>query len=106
MEGDVGDYRSLFDNLRLALEQLLRQVLDNKKSLENQERELLKWIKARGAHQQVVNMYKQLLFGPYSRYQNDAVKHGEQYSEDEAEFMIYLTGIFMRLLLRLQAKIA
>lgn len=46
-------------------------------------------------------MYKQLLFGPYRIYQNQAVKHGEEYSENEVEFMIYLTGTFMRLLLQL-----
>lgn len=101
MKGDKNNYRNLFDNLRFALEQLLKQVLRNKKSLENQQNELLAWIKARSVHQQVANMYCQLLFGPYSTYQNEAVKHGEQYSEKEAEFMIYLTGTFMRLLLQL-----
>lgn len=101
MKGDKNNYRNLFDNLRFALEQLLKQVLRNKKSLENQQNELLAWIKARSVHQQVANMYHQLLFGPYSTYQNEAVKHGEQYSEKEAEFMIYLTGTFMRLLLQL-----
>lgn len=101
MKGEKQSYRNLFDDLRLALEQLLRQVLGNTKSLENQQTELLPWIKARSVHQQVANMYRQLLFGPYSTYQNEAVKHGEQYSEKEAEFMIYLTGTFMRLLLQL-----
>lgn len=101
MEGEKGNYRSLFDDLRLALEQLLKRILGNKKSLENQEQPLLKWIKVHDIHQQVANMYKQLLFGPYRIYQNQAVKHGEEYSEKEAEFMIYLTGTFMRLLLQL-----
>lgn len=101
MKGERGNYRNLFDNLRFALEQLLKCILGNKKSLENQEQPLLKWIKVHGIHQQVANMYKQLLFGPYRIYQNQAVKHGEEYSEKEAEFMIYLTGTFMRLLLQL-----
>lgn len=101
MKGEKESYRNLFDDLRLALEQLLRQVLGNTKSLENQQAELLPWIKARNVHQQVVNMYGKLLFGPYSIYQNEAVKHNEQYSEKEAEFTIYLTGTFMRLLLQL-----
>lgn len=101
---DKENYRSLFDNLRFALEQLLRTILDNRKSFENQERPLLLWLGERGIHQQILNMYKQLLFGPYRIYQNDAVKHGEEYMEDEAEFMIYLTGTFMRLLLQLDRK--
>lgn len=99
---DKDNYRGLFDNLRFALEQLLRIVLSNKKSFDNQERPLLLWLSERGVHQQVLNMYKQLLFGPYRIYHNDAVKHGEEYTEDEAEFMIYLTATFMRLLLQLK----
>ncbi len=102
MEGNKANYRSLFDDLRFALEQLLKQILGNSKSLEKQEQSLLVWVKARGVHQQIANMYKQLLFGPYSKYQNNAVKHGEEFSEVEVEFVIYLTGTFMRLLLNLR----
>ncbi len=99
--GDIGKYRNLLDNLRFALEQLLKEVIGNKKSLENQQKELLSWLKQRGIHQEVVNLYNQLLFGQYCMYQNDAVKHNEAFSKDEIEFMIYLTGTFMRLLLQL-----
>jgi hypothetical protein len=101
MDGDIGKYRNLLDNLRFALEQLLKEVIGNKKSLENQQKELLSWLKQREIHQEVVNLYNQLLFGQYCMYQNDAVKHNESFSENEIEFMIYLTGTFMRLLLQL-----
>ncbi len=101
MDGDSGKYRNLLDNLRFALEQLLKEVIGNKKSLENQQKELLSWLKQRGIHQEVVNLYNQLLFGQYCMYQNEAVKHNEAFSKDEIEFMIYLTGTFMRLLLQL-----
>lgn len=102
--GDYGKYRNLLDDLRLALEMLLRDMLGNKKSLENQKQILLPWLQQRGLHQQVVNMYDSLLFGHYAAYQNDAVKHGEKYSNEEVEFMIYLTGTFMRLLLQIAKK--
>jgi hypothetical protein len=49
-------------------------------------------------------MYKGLLFGPYKQFQNDAVKHEEEFAENDIEFMIYLTGTFMRLLLQLEQK--
>ncbi|MBD1931751.1 MULTISPECIES: hypothetical protein [Cyanophyceae] len=101
MDGDSGKYRNLLDNLRFAIEQLLKEVLGNKKSLENQQKELLNWLNKRGIHQEVVNLYNQLLFGQYCMYQNDAVKHSEAFSKDEIEFMIYLSGTFMRLLLQL-----
>jgi hypothetical protein len=93
--------RNLLDNLRLAIEQLLRIIFENRKSLENQEPILLAWLKDRGVHQGVINLYIQLVFGPYRVYQDDAVKHGDESSPAEVEFMIYLTGVFMRMLIQL-----
>lgn len=94
---DSNKYRNLLDNLRFAVEQLLRDILGNQKSLENQKEILLPWMKSKGLHAHVVNMYHDLLFKDFALYQNDAVKHGEKYSLNEIEFMIYLTGTFMRL---------
>jgi len=37
-------------------------------------------------------------------YQNDAVKHGEKYAPHEIEFMIYLTGTFMKLLIEVSRE--
>ena len=102
--GETAKYRNALDNLRFALEALLKKTLGNRKSLEHQRSALLPWLKERGLHQQVVNMYEGLLFGPYAGYQNQAVKHNEEYSLVEVEFMIYLTGTFMRLLLVLSRK--
>jgi hypothetical protein len=102
MEGDKRKYRNLLDDLRFALEQLLKDVLKNDKSLEYQKTELLRWLEAQGVHKQTINMYHALLFGPYSQFQNDAVKHGEEFTENDIEFTIYMTGTFMRLLLQLE----
>jgi hypothetical protein len=102
MEGDESRQRNLLDNLRLSIEQLLKEVLGNNKSLENQQPELGAWLKAKGVHQQVTNLYNNLLFGPFRIYQNEAVKHAGEYREQDVEFMIYLSGTFMRLLLQLQ----
>ena len=98
---DQSKYRNLLDNLRLALEQLLRILLGNKKSLDNQKVPLLRWLREHGAHPQVVNMFHDLL-ARFTQYQNDAVKHGDNWSYFEVEFMIYLTGVFMRFLLELE----
>lgn len=103
MQGSPEKHRNLLDNLRLSLEMLIRQVLKNEKSLESQKPILLAWLKGRGLHQQVINMFDSLL-SQYAAYQNDAVKHGEKYGGDEIEFMIYQTGTFMRLILRLADK--
>lgn len=94
--------RNLLDNLRFAIEQLLKEILHNSKSLENQQRELNSWLRDKEVHQQVVNLYNQLLFGQFRQYQNDAVKHAGEYKEQDIEFMIYLASTFMRLLLQLE----
>ena len=63
------------------------------------------WLKAHGLHPQIRNMYETLL-AHFDQYQNDAVKHGEAYAYApfELEFMIYLTGTFIRLLLQIDAE--
>lgn len=101
MAGDTRKYRNLLDNLRFALEQLLKEVLKNDKSLENQKPLLRPWFEQRGIHTQIISMYESLLFSNYALYQNNAVKHNEDFTVDEIEFIIYLTGNFMRFLLRL-----
>ncbi len=102
---DEKKYRNLLDNLRFSLEQLLKIILKNNKSLENQKDVLLNWLKGKNVNQQIINMFIQLLFGPYCIYQNDAVKHKSSYSEDDIEFMIYITATFMRLILKLEGHI-
>ncbi|MDJ0536884.1 MAG: hypothetical protein QNJ70_31095 [Xenococcaceae cyanobacterium MO_207.B15] len=100
LRGERNEYRNLLDNLRFALEQLLKKILSNEKSLENQKSNLGSWLKEKGLHSQVIRLYQTLLT-QYQNYQNNAVKHNENYSFNEVEFMIYLTGNFMRLLIQL-----
>jgi hypothetical protein len=47
-------------------------------------------------------MFNELFFQKYRLYQIEAVKHGDDWSVDEIEFAIYLTGVFMRLLIGIQ----
>ncbi|HZR66664.1 MAG TPA: hypothetical protein VFA85_16090 [Terriglobales bacterium] len=95
-------YRNMLDSLRFAVEQLLQGILGNGKTLENQKEEFLRWLKAHDAHNQIGGMYHTLLFGYFAKYQNDAVKHQEdQYTPAEVEFVLYLTGTFLRFVQRL-----
>ncbi len=103
LSGEQEQYRNLLDELRVSLEQLLREIFNNRKSLENQRDQLLPWLKNKNLHTQVVNLYEKLLRA-YEIYQNDAVKHNEAFSVHEVEFMIYLTGNFMRLILKLHRQ--
>ena len=97
---DVSQHRNMLDNLRFAIEQMLRAVLNNQKSLENQKEALLPWLAAQGAHSQIVTMYSVLL-AHFALYQNEAVKHKEDtYTPAEIEFVLYLTGTFLRFIQR------
>ncbi|MCK4849997.1 MAG: hypothetical protein KAT11_01535 [Phycisphaerae bacterium] len=96
-------YRALLDDLRSSVEKLVQDLLGNRKSLENQKTLLLGWMEERGVHVQVRNMLHKLL-EHFAQYQNNAVKHGEGWSPKEVEFLIYLTGTFMRLLLQVEGK--
>jgi hypothetical protein len=91
--------RNLLDNLRFSLEQLLKVVLINNKPLEKQGAHLKSFLKAKKISQEIINMFNTLI-GYFKDYQNDKVKHSEKYNPNEAEFMIYLTGTFMRLLIQ------
>jgi hypothetical protein len=98
---DPSNFRNLLDNLRVSVEQVLKAVLNNQRSLENQKEEFLRWLSAHDAHSQIRNMYHDLLFGKFAQYQNDAVKHNEdKYTVAEVEFMIYLTGTLLRFIQR------
>lgn len=99
---DSAQYRNMLDNLRFAIEQMLRAVLNNQKSLENQKEEFLSWLNQHDVHGRIGNMYHNLLFVGFSGYQNAAVKHQEdKYTPAEVEFVLYATGTFIRLIQRL-----
>jgi hypothetical protein len=107
----LGDYlaakrdghREVLDNLRCALEQLLRGVLRNSKQLEKQKPELLRWLKDRRVNQEAINMFATLV-DQFSKYQNAVVKHDDRAAAGEVEFLIYLTGTFMRFLLEVERE--
>lgn len=95
-------YRAMLDSLRFAVEQMLQAILNNGRTLENQKEDFLRWLKNHDAHNQIGGMYHNLLFGYFAKYQNDAVKHQEdQYTPAEVEFVLYLTGTFLRFIQQL-----
>lgn len=102
LQKDPNQYRSMLDNLRFSIEQMLRSVLNNEKSLENQKEEFLRWLAQHDAHSHIAGMYNELLFNRFAKYQNDAVKHQEdKYTAAEIEFALYVTGTFLRFIQRL-----
>lgn len=92
--------RNVLDDLRLSLELLLREVLSNDKSLDNQNPLLGQYLKDRGGSTEFRNMFRTLI-SYYSNYQNEHVKHNDAVIEDEVEFVIEITSSFMKHLVRM-----
>jgi len=95
--------RNVLDDLRLALELLLKAVLGNSKSLENQLPGIGAHLKDRGASPQIANMFHKLL-EYYAKYQNDYVKHDDAIKEEEVEFVFEITSSFMKHIVRLSSS--
>jgi hypothetical protein len=93
-------HRNLLDDLRLALEKLLRAVFANAKSLENQIGLVRAYITDRGGSKELANMFVKLV-DYYSKYQNSYVKHDDAVIEPEIEFIFEITSSFMKHLIRL-----
>lgn len=93
-------HRNLLDDLRLALEKLLRGVLSNDKSLENQISFLGTYISDRAGSKELANMFVKLI-DYYGKYQNTYVKHDDAVIEPEIEIIFEITSSFMKHLVRL-----
>ena len=98
-----GNLRNILDDLRLSLELLIQGILENKKSIENNKNEICKYLKDNNINKEITNMFYTIL-DYYMKYKDNNVKHDENCYEQEAEYIIYITGTFMRLLLQEYSK--
>lgn len=95
--------RHVLDDLRLALELLLKGLFANEKSLEKQIPVLGKCLKENGGSAELSNMFVTLV-DYYTKYQNSYVKHDDAVIEEEVEFMFELTSSFMKHIVRLSYR--
>lgn len=86
------------DCLRLSLELFCKQRYQNEKSLENQFSLIGSELADRGLSAELRNLYTTLLTY-YAKFNNEHVKHDDSANAAEADFALYLTGSFLRLLL-------
>ena len=93
--------RNLLDDLRLSLELLLKAVLDNSKSLENQIETIRPFIKSKNGSIELNNMFLKLI-DYYCKYQNSYVKHNDAVIENEIEIIFEITCSFMKFIARLK----
>lgn len=94
--------RNILDDLRLSLELLVKDILKNEQSLENQHNELSKFL-SKNNSQFFINLFNSLLKS-YETYNNNMVKHNKEENsandieEQELNFIVQLTNIVMRFL--------
>lgn len=93
--------RNLLDDLRFSLEALVKAILKNPKSLENQKAELGNFLKKHSISVEIRNLYTDKILEFYTDYQNHNVKHNENYNEIEVDFIFEQTVVLMRLLIKL-----
>jgi len=81
------DPRAALDNLRLCIEQLLKETLGNSKPLEKQKEDLGKYLKAKGLSREIRTQALNTL-DSFTRYQNNNVKHNfkDEYAEMDFVF--------------------
>ena len=88
-------YRNIVDELRLSLELLLKKMFSNQKS------NLGDYFKSNNISTSISNMYIKL-FDYYTLYNNDNAKHDDKVNNVEIDYLIYLTGTFIRFIMQIE----
>ena len=95
------DYRNTLDDLRLALEKLLKEVLYVHTGLEKMEEPLSKYLKSKGTateiRKSIVQSFKYLY-----NYQNNHVKHDNSININDVEYIINQTNTIVRQIVKLE----
>ena len=97
-EGNIFD-RNILDDVRLSFELLLKSLLNNDKSLENQISLIGNVLKDKSVSVEVRSMLQKLI-DYYTKYQNKNVKHNDNINKDEIEYLIELTSVMMKFLIK------
>lgn len=98
-EGGIFE-RNTLDDMRLAFELLVKDLLGNGKSLENQITEIGAKLKSTGASVELRNMVQQVI-KYYTDFQNNHVKHNDAVNDKEIEYIIELTSVVMKFLIKI-----
>ena len=93
--------RDSIDNLRLSLELFMKEFFNNEKSLENQKSLTGEYLTSHNVSKHFSSMYT-TLFTHYTTYNNNEAKHNNTAEEQEIDFLLYLTGSFIRFLVKLK----
>lgn len=94
-----GDYiRDVADNFRKALEGFLKEFLNNTKNLDNNIQEVGKYLKTQNTDDEIVKILVGL-GNTYTTLNNKIAKHNDKVDSKYLEFLMYQTGLFIRMLI-------
>ena len=91
--------RNTLDDMRLAFELLVKDLLLNDKSLENNIAELGIKLKDANISVEIRSMCTHII-KYYTDFQNHHVKHNDKVSEKEMEYIIEITSVLMKFLIK------
>ena len=97
-EGGIFE-RNTLDDLRLSFELLVKELLGNNKSLENQVPGICGILGKSGTSDELKNMVQKII-DYYTKFQNNHVKHNDAVNNNEIEYVIELTSVIMKFLIK------
>lgn len=89
--------RDVADNFRKAFEEFLKEFLNNNNDLSKNKKEVEAYLKSQDAAPQLIAMLVSLI-SHYYLFNNEAAKHNDKIDEKYLEFLMYQTGVFIRML--------
>lgn len=96
--------RDVADNLRKALETFLQEFLQNDKNLENNKGEICKYLASQGVDSSIGGMYESII-STYKKINDKTVKYNDKLNARLLEFLLYQTGLLIRMVLRVSEQI-
>lgn len=93
--------RDVADNLRKALESFLQEYLGNTKNLETNKNEICKKLGEKGVDPGVAGLFQPLI-NAYKNINDRIVKHNDAVDEKLLEFLLYQTGVLIRMVLSVE----
>ena len=90
--------RDVADNLRKALEAFLQEFLENDKNLENNKNEICRYLGSQGVDAGISGLFQPLI-NAYKNINDRIVKHNDAVDAKLLEFLLYQTGLLIRMVL-------
>lgn len=98
-----GEYiRDTADNLRKALEEFLQEFLNNDKNLETNKKEICKYLGEQNVDAGIGGLFQPLI-NAYKNINDKIAKHNDKVDAKLLEFLLYQTGILIRMVLSVKA---